>query len=248
MFLLLSKIVFILISPANWLLLLFAWWLFTKSLRLRKILAITMAVLIVVFGNDFLFTKLVVKWQPKPVQLHEAYEAGILLGGAGSFDKDGNGYLNNACDRVMTTATLYKTGVIKKVVITAGHFDKTRPSEALYLSQRLTALGIPAADIITEGRSRSTFENAAYTRSKMDSMQLKPPYVLITSAMHMRRAMHTFQKAQLNVVAYPCNYEVVDKKFAWSDCVFPSPYVIVAWNGFLKEMVGLAGYSLFGRA
>ncbi len=201
-----------------------------------------------VFGNEFLFNKLVNAWQPGPLVLNSNYEAGILLGGIGSFDKSGNGYLNDASDRFIAICTLYKTGVIKKIVISAGNIDKEKPNEAAFLSKRMVALGIPIQDIFIEGRSRSTFENALYAKMLIDSLKFSPPYVLVTSAVHIPRAVSTFKKAGLDVIAYPCNYSVIDRRFSFGDYLIPKLYIINDWSFFLKEVVGLAGYKLFGKA
>ncbi len=248
MFLFFSKLTALLISPANWLIVLFVWWIFTKSNRIKKKLTFAIVLLFFVFGNEFLFNKLVIAWQPGPVVLTSKYDAGILLGGMGSFDKAGNGYLNNASDRFIAICTLYKTGVIKKIVISAGNIDKEKPNEAAFLSTRMVALGIPIYDISVEGRSRSTFENASFTKRMMDSLKLNPPFVLVTSAVHITRAVSTFKKAGLDVIAYPCNYSVINRQFSFGDYLIPKLYIINDWSFFLKEVVGLAGYKLFGKA
>ncbi len=248
MFLFFSKLIGFFIIPDIWLIVLFAWRLFAKSPRTKKRLTIVLVTFVFVFGNEFLYTKLANAWQPKQVQLTKQYQAGILLGGLCSFDKYGNGYLNTSSDRLIAICTLYKTGVIKKIVIAAGNINKDQPNEAAYIFVRMAELGIDKADIIIEGRSRNTFENAVFAKQKIDSIHLSPPYVLVTSAMHMPRATRVFKKAGLSVVPYPCNYEVLERKFSWDDFLVPKLYVISEWQGLLKEVVGLAGYKLFGKA
>ncbi len=248
MFLFFSKLTALLISPANWLMVLFVWWIFTKSTRIKKKLTISIFLIFFIFGNEFLFNKLVNAWQPDPVVLSSKYDAGILLGGIGSFDRVGNGYLNDASDRFITICTLYKSGVIKKIVISAGNIDKEKPNEAAFLKKRMLQLGIPLEDIVIEGRSRSTFENALYTKSLIDSLKFRSPYILVTSAVHIPRAVRVFKKAGLDVVAFPCNFSVINKSFSVGDYLIPKLYIITDWPYFLKEVVGLAGYKIFGKA
>ena len=248
MFLFFSKLITFFISPANWLIALFILLIFSKSIRFKKKLTIALSLFFFVFGNEFLFNKLVNAWQPAPVELTTHYEAGILLGGIASFDKLGNGYLNNASDRFIAISTLYKTGVIKKIVISAGNINKEKPNEAAFLLKRMAQLGIPMQDIIIEGKSRSTFENAFFTKRIIDSLKFTPPYILVSSAMHIPRAVSVFKKAGLEVVPYPCNYTVIKRSFSAGDYLIPKLYIINDWSYFLKEIVGLAGYKIFGKA
>lgn len=248
MFLFFSKLLAPFIAPANWLTFLFVWWLLTKSYSTRKKLTIALALFIFVFGNEFFYTKMVTIWQPKQVQLTSKYEAGILLGGIGSFDKNGIGFMNEASDRLIEACALYHAGFIKKIVISAGNIDKDKPTEGLFLAQKIAEMNIPVADIIVEGRSRSTFENALFTKQKIDSLKLKPPYVLVTSAIHMPRAERVFKKAGLEVIPFPCNYTVLDKKFSLGDYLVPKLYILNNWAFFIKELAGVAGYRIFGKA
>ena len=248
MFLFFSKLTGLLIAPSNWLIILFIWWIFSKSAIIKKRLAISITILVIFFGNEVILNKLAIAWQLKPVKLTGTYDAGILLGGIGSFDKFGNGYMNDASDRLIATCALYHSGSIKKIVISAGNIDKNKPKEAIFLSTKVAGMGIPDSDILVESSSRTTFENAIFCKRKIDSSGLKPPYVLVTSALHIPRAVHAFQKAGLQVVPYPCNYKFFEKNFQLSDYLFPKLYIINDWGYLMKEVVGLAGYRLFGKA
>ena len=249
MFLFFSKLAGFFLTPSYWIVALLIWLLVTKSAILKKRIIITIVILIFVFGNEFLYTKAVLGWQAKPVQLRDSsYDAGIILGGLISFDKNGIGFFNNAADRFIQTILLYKTGKIKKIFISAGSLDPTKPKEADYSFRKMLEAGIPAGDIIIENSSRTTAENAAYTRRTLDSMHLKPPFVLITSATHIPRATKVFARAGIEVVPYPCNFTIIDKKFSVTDYLLPKLSILDNWYGLLKEIVGLAGYKLFGRA
>ena len=226
------------------------WRFFSKSPPVRKRLNIILVALIMFFGNAVIFTKLVIAWQPKPVQLPagKSYEAGILLGGAGSFDRYGNGFLNNASDRFAETAILYKTGKIKRIIISGGNVFKGRPKEADFVYRKFIDLGIPAQDLIAENRSQTTFENAVFTKKIVDSLKLGPPFILVTSAMHVPRAQRVFAKAGLPVIAFPCAYQVLDKRFSFYNYIIPQVGIIDLWSNFLKEIVGVIGYKFFNKA
>lgn len=249
MFFFLSKLAYFFIAPLNWIIALLIWRFLSKSRVIKKRLSVVIIAFILFFGNEVIYTRLVTAWQAKPVPIQKLdnYEAGILLGGLSSFDKNGNGFLNASTDRLVEIFILYKGQKIKKIIISGGSVYKDRPKEANFLYKQLLLLGIPASDLIIENRSRTTFENALYTKKIVDSLKIKPPFVLVTSAMHIPRAERVFTKAGLPVVAYPSDYHVLDKRFDFDDYLIPNLNTILDWTGFLKEVVGILGYKLFGK-
>ena len=130
-----SKVINFFLAPLNWILILLIWRLSIKSSLLKKRLTTAIIALILFFGNEVIYTKLALAWQPKPVQLSEKsiYEAGILLGGLSSFDKNKNGFLNAAADRLVEICILYKTKKIKKIILSDGSNYADRPKEADFL-------------------------------------------------------------------------------------------------------------------
>lgn len=250
MFFFFSKLTYILICPENWIIALLLIIFFTKSPIVKKRLTVSVIVLILLFGNEVIYTKLALAWQAEPVTIPEgtSYNAGILLGGLSSFDKHRKGFLNGASDRFVETCILYHTGKIKKVVISGGALYKDEPREGDFLYKKLLEEGIPPGDIILENKSRTTFENAVFTHKILDSVKLPPPYVLITSALHIPRAKRVFEKAGLNVVPYPSHYIVLDKKFNVFDYIIPKMSTIDGWSGLMKEFVGIIGYTIFNKA
>ncbi len=226
------------------------WMFLSKSARVKKRLAVIVLLLIMFFGNDFIFTKLVLAWQPKPVTLATgvSYQAGIVLGGISSFDKYGRGYFGSASDRFIETCLLYKTGKIKRIIISGGSNAPGEPKDADFQYRKMIELGIPATDIIIEDSSTTTFENAVFTKRKIDSVQLKPPFVLITSAMHIPRAKMVFKRAGIWVIPFPCDYHVTESRLDFSDNIIPKLSTLFSWSSFIKEVVGIAGYKLFNKA
>jgi uncharacterized SAM-binding protein YcdF (DUF218 family) len=250
MYNLLSKIAYLFIAPENWIMVLVLMIFLSRTGTVKKRLTLLVLALVFLFGNPFLYRTLVKAWQPKPVTLAAgvSYEAGIVLGGAVSFDRYDQGYFNSASDRFIEACILYKTGRVKKIIISGGSNAEGQPKDADYQYRKMLELGIPAVDIIVENSSRSTFENASFTKKKIDSMHLKPPFVLVTSAMHIPRAKSAFTKAGLAVIPFPCDYHVIDSRPGFLDFIIPNPGTILNWSLLLKEVIGMAGYKLFGRA
>ncbi len=250
MFLFLSKILFFLLVPLNWIIALVILRFVVKNPVLKKRLGIATIILLFLFGNDFILNKLVRAWQPEPVELSKFgnYSAGIVLGGYESFDKRGKGYLNYSSDRFIQTLALYKQGKIKKIVVSGSKVvdGKVEPSD--YVKQQFINCGIPAADLLLDNLSKNTFENSLFSKRLLDSAGLQPPFVLITSAMHDPRARKVFLKAGVHVVSFPCSYQVIDKRFTFDEYFFPKAIVLDQWAYFLKEVVGIFIYTLVDKA
>ena len=252
MFFILSKIVFFFIQPFNWILFLFILWLLTKKPIVKKRLLYAIIVLTFIFSNSYLNNEVQLAWQINKSELNSSkkYDAGILLGGLSGYDKTGVGHFSGACDRFIETVKLYRQGIIKKIVVSSGSASilHKQEGEADFLVEELLKTGIPAEDIYKENQSRNTFENATFSKRILDSVHLKPPYVLITSAMHARRAKLVFSKAQLEVYVYPAAFSAVPKYYSWDDYVWPSLGVILDWNGIIKEVIGVLTYRVTKKA
>ena len=252
MFFILSKISLFFLQPFNWVLFLFGIRYFIKNHIIKKRLLIAIVVISVFFSNAFLRNEAELAWQVNKsgVVPGKQYEAGILLGGLSGYDRNQVGHFSGACDRFIETVILYKQGIIKKIVVSSGSanlFIKA-PGEADFLNEKLLASGIPAKDILIENKSRNTFENATFSKHILDSLHLKGPYVLISSAFHLHRALQVFDKAGLKVVPYPSAYNATEKIYNWDDYFWPSLEVLMSWGGLIKEYVGVVMYKVTGKA
>jgi uncharacterized SAM-binding protein YcdF (DUF218 family) len=252
MFFILSKLLLFLISPFFWIITLLVWSFLTKKERRKRVLRVIVLGLFITFSSPLLLNVLVRAWQPKPVDLPagKQYSAAIHLGGVSMTDIDKRMYFGEVADRFIQATKLYHTSVVKNVVVTGGSpvvFGKRRIPEANQLRQQLLMQGIPDSSIIVENRSWNTFENAVNTKRILDSLRLPPPYVLVTSAVHVPRATAVFKKAGLDVIAYPSAYSQIEQKFSFN-ALIPSLDVLTDWDFFLKEVVGFAVYRITGKA
>ncbi|MEI6264450.1 MAG: YdcF family protein [Sphingobacteriia bacterium] len=196
---------------------------------------------------------MVQQWQtPQTViQENKQYSVGILLGGFTMYDRFDTGYFGNNADRFIQAANLYHTGRIKKILMTGGvgKLLQNEPTEAAFVKRELLRNGINAEDIIIEDRSRNTYENAIFSKIITDSLQLAPPYALVTSALHMPRSLNVFQHAGFNSIdPIPCDYKVINGRFSLLDSIIPDIRLLYDWQYFLHELVGLAVYRITGKA
>lgn len=252
MFFILSKILFFLLVPFYWIVILLIWRWICKTPKLKKRLLVLAVLIAVLFTNPYLYRSLMMAWQPAPVTLApgKKYEAGIVLGGMSGYDKNGRGYFGENADRFIQTANLYHMGFIKKIVISGGSglLFQDGLAESFFLKAQFLSNGINDSDIIIESNSRNTFENAVYSKEITDSLHLQPPFILITSAMHMKRSENVFKKANLACVSFPCDYKVNAEEFSVEDYIIPNISLLNKWAFLLKEIVGLYVYKLTGKA
>ncbi len=252
MFFILSKVLSFVLAPASWILILLIWMMIAKSKQTKKRLSIICICITLLFTNHFIYSKLVLAWQPEPVSIErgKSYSAGILLGGAAYFDVHQKGFFGEPSDRFIQAVKLYHQGFIKKIVVSGGSGELLRQDikEADFLKSELIASGVAEQDIIIENNSKNTYENAIFSKKILDSLQIKMPYILITSAIHIPRAQKVFRKAGMTILAFPCNYEVVETPFSFGDLLVPKPALLNYWSAFLKEIIGLKVYQLTGKA
>ena len=229
-------------SPENWLFFFIALFLLLRNKKWKKRMGWLGLLVLVVFSDPMLFRWAYKAWEVKQPALGNQYAAIILPGGIADYDVQGRGYFNRASDRFIQTALLYKSGRANYIIVTGGNgfLNRDIPPEALFLQSALDSLHIPPEKIITETRSRSTRENALFSKKKADSLGLSGPMVLVTSAMHMRRCLAEFQKAGLEVQPYSCNYEVLDTDVPFYEHLWPDLGLPNAWGRLLKEWLGYA--------
>ena len=148
-------------------------------------------------------------------------------------------------ERCRYAAWLYHEWHSLPLVLSGGslHSDQLW-SYADVMRDFLLRYGVPESQLIIENRSRSTDENARYTVEILRQKAIRK-IVLVTDAVHMRRAQKTFEKLGLTVIPAPCGFRPV-YEFGWEDAL-PS-WQAIRWNeDVLHEGVGLFWYWLRGR-
>ncbi|MEP7229975.1 MAG: YdcF family protein [Ginsengibacter sp.] len=246
MFFVLSKLITFLLSPIFWIVLFFAIGYFTRRKRLKKIsYGISLATFLL-FSNPFLLDRFARWWDAKETTLPPGgkYSCAIVLGGFVSEDYHGHGYFNSTSDRFIQLIKLKAEGKVSHLLISGGN-AKLLPTdfrESDWVATQLKDFNIPDSDIIIENRSRNSYENAVFSKKLLDSAHLSPPFILVTSGYHMRRALATYKKMGVDVIPYPCNYIAGKGKTEIEDFV-PSLSSLGTWYYYIKELVGYAVYS-----
>jgi uncharacterized SAM-binding protein YcdF (DUF218 family) len=151
--------------------------------------------------------------------------------------------LNDAAERLLEGARLAALHPEAKVLFTGGSPNPWNPEarEANFVAEVLKQMGVAGDRLIIEDRSRNTYENAVFSK------QLVPEggsWVLVTSAIHLPRAVGVFRKAGWKVIPWPSNYLTGgDEDWANEDIPVLRLYRL---SRTFHEWVGLIYYRMRG--
>ncbi len=101
---------------------------------------------------------------------------------------------------------LYKLLDNAKLIVT-GYAGNDSTAHALMQFRVATSLGVPKKDIIVRIEPKDTQEEAISVKKIVG----ETPFILVTSASHMPRAMKIFEDSGLNPMAAPTNYHVKEE-------------------------------------
>ncbi len=179
---------------------------------------------------------------PAPLAKGKIYSAAIILGGFTNEDNSGDGFFNEHSDRLIEGMRLKTTGKVSHIVMSGGNnaFNADQFTESGYVKKVLNEFKFPDNVILTDEKSKNTGENAADTKIILTNAHLQPPYILVTSAFHMRRAQYIFKKKGMDVIPYSCDYIAAKSKPGPLDYFVPNIYTLYSWNFYIKEIFGLA--------
>lgn len=156
--------------------------------------------------------------------------------------------MNSAAERITTMLELARRFPRARIVFTGGSANLIeRPvPEAPIAGELLARFGIAPERVLLESGSRTTAENATFTR---DLVSPKPGerWLLVTSAFHMPRSVGVFRAAGFDVEAYPVDW----RTRGWVDAATPFDALSVGLNRTdtaIHEWTGLAMYWLTGRS
>ena len=106
-------------------------------------------------------------------------------------------------------------------------------------------MGLSGRNIMYEDRARNTYENALYSKELVGDEAAGRKWVLITSAAHMPRAMGVFRQAGWNIMAYPVDYSTDGR--SGFELQFRPIRGLSSLNKAMREWIGLVVYRVLGR-
>lgn len=146
--------------------------------------------------------------------------------------------LQAAADRVWYAARLFHAGKAP-VLLLSGGSDRERHaySEAQAMAVFLQDLGVPRHAMWLEESSRTTRENASLSAPLLTARGIQN-VLLVTSALHMPRAMALFAAEGLQVHAAPTDFEAKRAPPPGLQAWFPDAVALDGSGRAIKELVG----------
>jgi uncharacterized SAM-binding protein YcdF (DUF218 family) len=252
---LLSKVLWVLASPGNFLALLLAagtLWAALSGRRRGFALVAAAAVGFLAFTvlpvGEWLLLPLESRFAP-PASLPARVDGIVVLGGAvdeSVTEARGQIQLSEAGDRLVIGALLARRYPGARVVLAGGNsrLFSSGPAEAEAMRTFFVEEGVEPARIAVESRSRTTWENAVFAQ-ELAMPKEGETWLLVTSAAHMPRAVGTFRRLRWAVLAYPVDYRTTGRLGVSSELSLARELALMTTA--LREWAGLVVYYLAGR-
>lgn len=169
----------------------------------------------------------------------------IVLGGAvGSpaiFEAHGQVPLGDAAERMTVPVGWMRQHPTLALVFSGGEgrLLKTGVAESVLAQAFYREQGVDMSRVRLEGGSRNTRENAQSMAALLGD-RCKAPWLLVTSAWHMPRAMAEFEAVGCRVTAYPVDF-ATGRSTSLTE--YSLAYSLVRWQVALHEWLGLLVYG-----
>lgn len=211
-------------------------------------------------GNRWVSLALVrsLEWQYVPAGDIPPAEVIVVLGGAtrSPHPPRPTVEMGEAGDRLIYAAQLYHQGKAPFILATGGilPFTDETITEADSMAALLRRLGVPDAAIWRESRAINTFENGVLAREMLSERSMAR-VILVTSAMHMPRAVGVFARQGITVIPAPADFSLTERDWQgmWEGNVpafllglLPDAHNLELTTRALKEYLGLLIYRLRG--
>jgi uncharacterized SAM-binding protein YcdF (DUF218 family) len=174
---------------------------------------------------------------------YPAVDAIVVLGGGIQGGKTGwraGPHLLLGADRAWFGAQLYRAGRAPWVVVSGGNsgWSNSDEPEASAMQAFLTDLSVPASAVLLEAQSRNTEENARYTKQLLTEHHLGR-ILLVTSALHMPRALALFRAQGIDAIPAPTDFDAVPRQGVLQNWL-PDAETLDRSSKAMKEYIAIA--------
>lgn len=177
-------------------------------------------------------------------------DAIVVLGGGVEGGRTGYRsapHLLAGADRVWFGSQLLHAGRAPLLIISGGNSEWSVADEPEARGMQTFArdLGVPDSAFLIEDGSRNTQENATYTRELMAEHHIKT-VLLVTSALHMPRALLEFRAQGIDVTPAPTDFDAIPARSAWLRWM-PDAEALDRSSKAIKEYIGIWIHRLKNR-
>ena len=257
MFFIASKILWALVSPLNFvlLLLLAGAGLSIFCRRAARFLVAAGILLLFVVGVTPLGPNLLASLEnryQRPAELPKQITGIIILGG--TFDGELSAArntlaVNDNMERVIEGLRLARHYPLAIAVFSGGEgrLMKQRRPESREIMRWMSETGYSLDDFVFEEESRNTWENIQFTQDMINPGP-QEIWIVVTSAYHMPRAMTMFDKLGWagTIIPWPVDYRT-DGKMRWLPNRFDVAGNVYKTDLAVHEFTGMMAYGLKGK-
>ena len=253
MFFVSAKLFSFLLSPLTWIVALLLIAIIFKSRSFARKCFVAAIFITLIFTNPYLSDKALNAWEISTYNIDsikKQFDVAIVLGGStGMYDENAQRITySQSVDRLIEATLLYRAGKVKKLLLSGGSGFVSLPElkEAELLKAVLLQMRIDSNDIIIENESRNTYENALCSSKLLKTGRYGKSFVVITSAIHIRRSLACFKKQNLEVTPFPVDKRSGFGLYTPDRLIVPSAWSLIQWEALLHEMAGFIIYKLQG--
>jgi uncharacterized SAM-binding protein YcdF (DUF218 family) len=151
--------------------------------------------------------------------------------------------LNGAAERITIVAELALRYPSARFIFSGGNANMFGgPAEADQVMRLFESFGISPDRIVLERRSRNTVENAVFSK-ELAAPKPGESWAVVTSAIHMPRAIGAFRAAGFDVAAYPVDWRTRGAEDR-STILLIFTWGLAATDAAAHEFLGLVSYWL----
>jgi uncharacterized SAM-binding protein YcdF (DUF218 family) len=168
----------------------------------------------------------------------------VVLGAGHVLDKavPANDQLgDSATSRLLEGIRLQRQMPGSKILLSGGVGGAVKHADVL--GQVAQILGVPAESYVLDRSAWDTEQEASNLAGQIG----KEPFLLVTSALHMPRAMGLFRRAGVHPIAAPTHHVTLDEPGVGLDELFPSPGALSKMDAGAHEYIGMLWSKLRGR-
>lgn len=149
--------------------------------------------------------------------------------------------------RLLEAVRLYRLMDNPYIIVSTGRADPflQEYTESEIMAEFLNLTGIPNKLIIQENLSHNTYENGKYTVALLMEKGLGDNFILVTSSMHMPRAMAVFLKLGVNPIPGPADFRSSSGDYT-ALSFFPDTTNTACFTSAIYEYLGLVWYRING--